>query len=123
MSEKNNKQNKNNNRNNENNNNNNNSQKTSCVEVALEPEFNSILKVERFDSQQKLLHTFQLLNFKKVQSEWIANKVEIKEPTDNISTTLEISKAAIKQKLPENIFEKNSLKEEAKISNLIFDKC
>jgi hypothetical protein len=79
------------------------------AEIAYDPVFEAILRVERFDQRENLLRTFKLLNFKKIKSTWFMKTIEIKNTSDGTTTQLTIKKVAVEQTIPESIFDKNSL--------------
>jgi hypothetical protein len=85
-------------------------EKTELVDIAYDPAFEAILQFERFDEKEKLLRTFKLLNFKKVQNMWLMKSIKIKDVPNNITTQLTIKKVAVGQTIPAGIFDKNTLK-------------
>jgi hypothetical protein len=90
------------------------------IDIAYDPAFEVILQVEYFDEKEKLLRTFKLLNFKKIQNTWLMKSIEIKDISADTTTQLIIKKVAVEQTIPENIFDKNSLEKPDTLSYVGF---
>ncbi|MDR1435226.1 MAG: outer membrane lipoprotein-sorting protein [Puniceicoccales bacterium] len=79
------------------------------IDIAYDPAYEAILRVEYFDEKEKLIRTFKLLNFKKSQHTWLMKSIEIEDVSNKITTQLTIEKVVVEQILPPMIFDKNSL--------------
>ncbi|MDR2372129.1 MAG: outer membrane lipoprotein-sorting protein [Puniceicoccales bacterium] len=79
------------------------------VDIAYDPTFEAILRFEYLDEKEKLLRTFKLLNFKKIQNMWLMKSIEIKDVPSNTTTQLIVKKVAVDQTISVNLFDKNTL--------------
>jgi hypothetical protein len=79
------------------------------VDIAYDPAFEVILQCEYLDEKEKLLRTFKLLDFKKIQDIWLMKTIEIKDVPNNTVTQLTVKEVAVGQTIPANIFDRDTL--------------
>lgn len=66
-----------------------------AVRMALDADYNALLRVELLDADESVMKSFRVLNFKKVQEQWIIKTIDLVNERERDKTRLRILSAAL----------------------------
>ncbi len=81
------------------------------VRMALDAKFNALLKADILDAEGRETKSFKILNFKKVQDQWIPRSIDLVDRTTRNKTRFEVSAAALNLNLPSYVFTPEGMKD------------
>lgn len=83
------------------------------ISMAVDADFYALLRADYLDRSGETLRSLRLLNFKKVQDQWIVRRLDIKDAETREKTRFNVRAAAMGLDLPEREFTPEALTEPA----------
>lgn len=82
-----------------------------AVRMALDADYNALLRVELLDENESIYKSFRVLNFKKVQDQWIIKTIDLVNDEDRDKTRLRILSASLGLDIDDAHFSMEGLQE------------
>ncbi len=81
------------------------------VRVYLDTQFNALVQAEQIGAQERSLKSITVLDLKKVEGQWIAKSVDVRDEETRNKTRFAVTQAAVGQSFPPELFDPASLSE------------
>jgi hypothetical protein len=82
-----------------------------AVRASLDARFNALLQVEVIDAEERVLRSLNVLNFRRVDDQWIVRTIELIDRTTRHRARFEVFGVAFPDDLPWEWFQPESLRE------------
>ncbi len=79
-------------------------ERLSGVRIHLDEEFYALIQAEIFDAEEKLAKTVTIVDFKKVDDQWILSQVDVRDDRTRDKTRFKVTDASMNLELPESVF-------------------
>lgn len=81
----------------------------SSVRMYLDAEFQALFRAESVAGTGEVERVFSVIDFKKVQDEWIVKTIDLRDETSRDKTRFRVNRAALNAALPDSAFEPENL--------------
>ncbi len=84
----------------------------SSVQIYLDSEFKALFRAESLDEANEPNRVFSVIDFKKVQDEWIVKTIDLRDERTRDKTRFQVERAAMNVDLPSSAFDPRNLADE-----------
>ncbi len=79
------------------------------IRMFLDAEFKALFRAESVNPEEEVERTFSVLDFKKVQDEWIVKTIDLRDDESLDKTRFQVNHAAMDLSLPASVFDPDNL--------------